>query len=120
MDWTKQALKSIWSVPTANWKPANGLALNEPTGKVWLASNHAIVRKVTVDAYARSPLGQSMLPDLLSILNDTHASNRMFGLMAIEEILGRQLDEKEYAPMAEPSKRERQVRSLTEELQSGH
>ena len=120
LDWTLQALKSIWRspIPTASSNRAYRMDLNKPTGVVWLESNHAIVRKVAVDAYSRSPLGKVMLPDLLSILNDTHASNRMYGLMAIEEILGRQLDEKEYAPMAAPARRARQVRSLTEELKS--
>ena len=82
------------------------------TGLVWLRHKDPIIRMVAADAYARSQLGKAALPQILPILNDDYAMIRMFGLFAIERILGRRLTEQEYTPMAHPTLRAKQVKAL--------
>ena len=116
--WTLASLETLWGLkvePSEKWKPRYG-GLDGPTGIAWLRHSHPIVRRVAADAYARSPLGEATLPWILSILNDTYATNRMFGLLAIERIVGRRLGESEYSPMASPSVRVEQVAALREAL----
>ena len=74
------------------------------------------MRLVAADAYARSPLGTGSLAEVLGSLDDEIAVNRMFGLFAVEHIIGRRLTDKEYAPMAAPTARAKQVKALRKRL----
>ena len=90
--------------------------LGGPVGRAWLKHRVPIVRLVAAHAYARSPLGKSALPELLKTLNDSRAVNRMFGLFAVERVLGRRLSNEEYAPLASPDVRLKQVNALGSSL----
>lgn len=119
LTWTLAALDRQWGVkitPEERWKPAYGGSLDGPTGIAGLHHPQPIVRRVTADAYARSPLGKAALPELISILNDPIATNRTFGLAAVERILGRTLTEEEYSLMAPLSVRKRQAATLASHL----
>jgi hypothetical protein len=114
--WTLDALERLWGrklEPSESWKHSYGGTLDGAVGSIWLQHSQPIVRRVAADAYARSPLGRAALPQIIPILNDPYAVNRMYGLFAIEEILGRRLAEEEYSPMAPPSLRARQAAALT-------
>jgi hypothetical protein len=71
-----------------------------------------MARQVAAYAYSRSPLGKAALSQLVPILNDNSPSTRMVGLFAVERILGRQLDLKEYSPWSSPTVRANQVERL--------
>jgi cytochrome c552 len=119
LTWTLAALDRQWGVkitPEESWKAAYGGSLDAPTGIAGLHHAHPIVRRVTADAFARSPLGKAELPELISILNDPIATNRTFGLAAIERILGRTLTEEEYSLMAPLSVRKRQAATLAAQI----
>jgi hypothetical protein len=112
--WTLGALRVGWKQklpPLAAWKKAYG-SLDAPVGQVWLTSDSPSHRLVAADAYSRSPLGKHQLQRLIRTLDDSHAVNRMFGLFAVERVLGRRLTREEYAPVAPPARRRKQVRAL--------
>jgi hypothetical protein len=113
--WTLSSLESGWGrkvTPVPSWKKWYGGSLDRPTGIAWLEHRAPMARQVAADAYARSPLGQQALPQILPILNDDNPSTRMFGLFAIERILGRQIDSHEYSPWSPPAMRTKQVQAL--------
>ena len=58
------------------------------------------------------PLERAALRQLIPILNDSYASNRMVALGAVERILGRTLSEDEYSLIAPLSVRRRQAEAL--------
>jgi hypothetical protein len=113
--WTVEALETGWGrklTTEPQWLRAYQGNLDGPVGRAWLKHRVPIVRLVAAHAYARSPLGKSALPDLLETLNDSRAVNRMFGLFAVERVLGRRLNNDEYAPLASPDVRLKQVNAL--------
>jgi hypothetical protein len=119
--WTLDRLTYQWQRtvdPLDHWKSWYGGSLETPAGMVWLKHTDPVVRLVAADAYARSPLGPAAFPEVLESLSDPVAVNRMFGLFAVERILGRRLSDKEYSPMASPSVRAKQVKTLTKRLPS--
>ena len=75
---------------------------------------------VAGDAYSRSPRGRAELERLIRTLDDPMAVNRMFGLFAVERVLGRRLSDAEYTPTAPPAKRRAQLRALLETLGGSH
>ena len=112
--WTVAALDRQWGVklqPDESWKPGYGGSLEGPTGIAWLRHPYPIVRRAAVDAYART-LGKAALPQLIPMLNDPYAANRMLALGAIERILGRTLTEDEYSLIAPLAVRRRQAEAL--------
>ncbi|HET9300536.1 MAG TPA: ammonia-forming cytochrome c nitrite reductase subunit c552, partial [Candidatus Polarisedimenticolaceae bacterium] len=112
--WTLAALDRQWGVklqPDESWKPAYGGSLDGPTGTAWLRHPEPIVRRVAADAYGRT-LARAALPQLIPVLNDPLATNRMVALGAIERILGRTLTEDEYSLIAPLSVRKRQAEAL--------
>ena len=117
--WTLDALITGWDRdvhPLKRWNRWYGGSLETPVGRAWLKHPKPVVRLVAADAYARSPLGLAALPELLRSLSDEIAVNRMFGLFAVERILGRRLGEDEYAPTAPPAVRTKQVKALARRI----
>lgn len=119
LNWTLESLESGWGrriTPQPQWARAYGGSLAAPVGRVWLNSPIQHVRLVATQAYADSPLGRKELAHLLRSLNDPYAVNCMFGLFAVEKILGRRLDETEYDLLGSPEKRRLQIEALLERL----
>jgi hypothetical protein len=114
ISWTVSALAERWGVrlrPDAAWTVAYG-DLDAPLGPAWLGSTSAQVRITAAAAYARSPLGRSVLPQLAVLLEDPIAYDRMWSLFALEDVLGRRLSRTEYDPLADQATRTRQVDTL--------
>lgn len=110
LKWTIDALEAGWGAKVeleSAFVPPGG-----PAGEVWLGSSEPIVRQVAADAYSRSPLGKAALPGVLRILMDESPPNRMFGVLAAERILGREIDAETFAPWASPAVREAQIKAL--------
>lgn len=119
LNWTLKALESGWGrriTPQSQWARAYGGSLAAPVGPVWLNSPVHQVRLVATQAYADSDLGQKELASLLRSLNDSYAANCMFGLFAVEKVLGRRLDDAEYDLLGSPEKRHMQIEALLERL----
>ena len=66
--------------------------------------------------HGRSPLGEQALPKLLGSLDDPIPTNRLFTLMAIEEILGRQIPGDQYDITAASEIRREQILELLKSL----
>ena len=125
--WTLDAIDSLWHrriTPTPAWRTAYGGDLDAAVGTRWLASNDATIRITAAAAYARSPvaldLRTSALPQLLAILDDPIAYDRMWLLRAVDDLLGRQLTTSEYDPVAPPAVRARQAAALQATARSPH
>ena len=115
IEWTVAALKIGWAQtiePEPSWQEPYGGRLSAPVGQAWISSPEPNYRLVAADAYSRSPLGQARLQNLIRALDDPQAVNRMFGLFALERVLGRRLSKEEYAPVASPATRREQVAKL--------
>ncbi len=113
--WTLAELKSGWGREIAadeTWNREHQGDLTQPLGTVWLKHRMPVIRLIAAPAYADSPQAKVELPRLLPSLLDPVAVNRMFGLFAVEQVLGRQLTDDEYAPLANSERRERQVKQL--------
>jgi hypothetical protein len=118
LPWTLDELEKGWgvSIPRGGfWTSEYGPALDQPVGKAWLAHRQAVVRLIASDAYARMSPSVAKAPELLEMLNEPYAVNRMFGLFAVERILGRELSEEEYAPLASQAERRRMVEALRDQ-----
>ena len=87
-------------------------ALDDNVGETWLASAEPAVRLVAMQAYARSPLGRPMLPQIMRGLDDPLAYMRVWTLFAVEDVLGRKLRDAEYDPRAPAQERRRQLARL--------
>lgn len=110
LKWTLGELASKWGK-----KPdlgADFVASDEPLGKVWLKHESPVVRHVAAAAYGRSPTGRSSLVDVLPILDDASPPVRMFGVLAIEDMLDRHIGVDEYTPWAAPETRKKQIEQL--------
>src|ERR1700745_3777947 len=105
---------------SGRWNPARaGPSTSrpaEPMGEVWLKGNDTGMRLVAVGSYARSPLGQTMLPDILRALNDPDPITRVFASRAVERIRGRKLEPSAYEVTAPPDVRTRQIEQLLAEV----
>ena len=112
--WTMKQLGDRWAwdagIP-AHWTSAYQGSLDTPVGRVWLRSRPNL-RLVAAHAYARSRLGSTILPELIRLLDDPVAHDRVWMLFAIEDIVSRSLSVREYDPMAPPETRARQAAKL--------
>ena len=117
--WTRDELAKGWGVHILlrkRWAKHYRGSLDNGVGEVWLNHRDAVVRLIATDAYSRSPLGRQSLTGLWNRLNDRVAVNRMFGLSAIERILGIRLTQDQYSPMALPSTRAKQTEALKKQF----
>lgn len=115
--WTVDKLNKGWgtSIQTdSGWSHEYGEDLQTPVGEAWLKHTLPIMRLIVSDAYARHPNGRNAVPELLAMLKDSYAVNRMFGLFAIERILGETLDE--YNPMDSAEARNLLVEKLRKRI----
>ena len=113
--WTRDMLEKKWGKRvdlSPSLKPLFGQTFDKPAGEAWFSHSFPAVQLVTAGAYARSPLGQKKLPDLLKLLNEPNANMRLQYLESVERVLGRKLRDSEYDLMGSPSEREKQVRQL--------
>ena len=117
--WTLDALETMWHrrvTPIPSWNAAYGGVLDAPVGPMWLASKDATIRITAAAAYARAPVALKLrtgaLPQLLAILDDPIAYDRMWILYAVQDLLGRSLSAADYDPVAPPAERARQVDAL--------
>ncbi len=109
IEWTVAELRERGVVPgwsTRSWN------YRESVGETYLASSEPAVRLVAAAAYARSPLGKTMLPELLTLLDDPLAYVRVWAVFALEDVLGRSLPVTEYDPRAPPDQRRKQLAAL--------
>lgn len=117
--WTLDALAEGWDVtlePDDDWSDVYGEALEVPMVQAWLSHDTPIVRLVTSDAIARSPRAREQAAELLPLLMDPYPQNRMFGMFALERVLGRRIEDEAYDPLAAPDDRQRQIDALAIEL----
>jgi hypothetical protein len=107
IQWTTDELRTQYSVgrlDPSRWD------YRDSVGETWLASKEPAVRLIAAAAYARSPLGRGMLPELITMLDDPLAYVRVWAQFAIEDILGRKLTE--YDPRAPAERRRQQLAVL--------
>jgi hypothetical protein len=109
--WTLDALATTWKKPIA-LDAIKGASLDKPMGDVWLAHKEPVVRQIAAGAYARSPLGKGAFAKVLKTLDDDSPPSRMFGVLALEGILGRRVEVAEYTPWAPPATRKKQIEEL--------
>jgi len=109
VQWTLDELKRGWrqDVKPLDTTPPELLA--RPAGELWLKSSKSIIRMAATDAYARSPMWKTHIPEVLNALNDGNPVNRSFGLFAVERILDRPLGVNEIDILAGPAQRRRQI-----------
>jgi hypothetical protein len=115
--WTRDELAKGWGQRVSLTPPLKALfgpAFARPVGEVWLQHPFSMVRTVAAGAYARSELGQAVLPQLIEHLNEPNAYVRMHFLQSVERLLARELTPGEFDVMGAPTKREKQVDRLLE------
>ncbi len=86
--------------------------LERPVGEVWLASTEPAIRLLAGAAYARSRLAAFSLPMLTQALADPLPHLRVWGLFAIEDVIGRKVTPAEYDARAPAGVRAKQVQAL--------
>jgi predicted CXXCH cytochrome family protein len=115
--WTLDELERGWG---RRLEPPPGgdaaRALGTPMGDFWLRGPDTALRLVAGQSYARSSLGRGKLPELLVGLNDPEPINRVFALLAVEQVWGRKLGPSAYELTAPPAARARQIEALREAL----
>jgi hypothetical protein len=113
--WTQRELETGWGKRVdlpANLEEIFGKGHQTPAGEAWLAQPFGMLKVVAGDALARSTLGKQALSRLLSSLDEPNAYYRMRILSNVEKVLGRRLDEKEYALTGSPRHRKEQLQVL--------
>lgn len=75
---------------------------DQPAALQWLGSDERIQRLTAAGALGMSPIAREYLPELLAMLDDPVAYDRLRYLWAVEEVLGRRLSEAEFAVMGTP------------------
>lgn len=107
--WTVGELRREFEVrlDPQGWKAYADLDM--AVGEVWLTHVEPALRLIAAAAYARSPLGASMMPELLRGLSDPLAHVRSWTLLAIEELLHRRITDAEFDPRASAEQRARQI-----------
>ena len=110
--WTVDELRRGYEIAldSRHWTAYGGL--DRPVGEVWMASKEPAVRLLAGAAYARSPLAKFALPMLTQALADPLPHLRVWGLFAIEDVIGRKVAPAEYDPRAPADVRTRQLRAL--------
>jgi hypothetical protein len=89
-----------------------------PAALYWLESEVRIHRLTVAGALGISPLGREYLPKLVEMLNDPVAYDRLRYLWAVEEVLGRRLEEAEFSVMGTPEWRRNQAIRLSKQLKT--
>jgi len=112
LGWTVEQLSEGWGAEVG----VDGLP-EATAGEVWLNHELPVVHHIAAQAYARTPVGEGSLghlalPQIAQLLKDDTPANRMFGLLAIERILGRSIDPRVYQPWASPADRAQQVDAI--------
>jgi hypothetical protein len=117
--WTRDALEEQWGkrieLPRS-LESLYGKGFARSAGEAWLNHPFYAARVVAAGAYARSPLGEEVLPRLLRRLEDPNAYMRLRFLQSVESILGRTLGEAEYSLTGPPDLRKEQVQHLLEPM----
>ena len=119
ISWTVNQLNSRWGLsirPDQNWSSEYGANLERPVGEMWLNHSRALMRLIATAAVQKSPFSESPIPKLLMILKDRYAVNRMFGLFAVEELIGRSLTIDEYDPLGKRADLEKSVEKLIQQF----
>jgi len=117
--WTVTELNKGWDAGISiqgTWSSQYGASFDRPVGNMWLKNEQPVIRLIASDACARSGRAFSEFPQLLNLLREPYAVNRMFGMFAIEQLLGRRLSEIEYSPLANQLERDQMVDDLQEIL----
>ncbi len=119
--WTIAELNKGWQAgvkPLKSWVAAYGGSLRTPVGNAWLNSPDRYVRMVAADAYARTSLvnPSDAARQILRSLDDRFAANRLFGLLALQDLLGRAISPSTYDVIAPPERRAKMIARLREEL----
>ena len=113
--WTRDALQKDWG-GAPQLAPALqthfGPNFARPAGEAWLDHPSLLVRTVAAGAYARSPLGKSALPALITHLHEPNAYARMRFLMSVEKITERKISNEDYALTGSPAMRQQQIQQL--------
>jgi hypothetical protein len=116
LNWTLRALEFGWGrkiTPRQDWESVPDL--DRPMGEVWLQGPDIATRCIASQSYARSPLGNASLPDLIRALNDPEPVNRVFHSRAVQSLWGREFDRSEYEVTAPPATRLRQIDALIQQ-----
>ncbi len=108
--WTQERLREDFGVQLAI-----DAGEEEPAVLRWLGSDVRILRLTAAAALGYSDFGTPYLPELLAMLDDPIAYDRLRYLWAIEDILGRELKKGEYDLTSDPETRQAQVDVLTRE-----
>lgn len=105
IQWTVDELRGGYAVrlDPRTWE------YKDSVGETWLASREPAIRLIAAAAYARSPLAQSALPEVLPLLEDPLAYVRAWAAFAVEDIVGHPID---YDPRAPADVRRRGVARL--------
>ncbi len=119
--WTIAELNKGWGIglnPRRAWAASYGGSLKTPVGGAWLNSPDRYVRMVAADAYARTTLvsPRDAARQILRSLDDRFAANRLFGLLALQDLLGRPIDPSDYDVIAPPETRQQMIARLRAEL----
>jgi hypothetical protein len=113
--WTADQLNENWNayvVLSQAWDRVYG-DVEGPAEASWLRHEQPIVRLIASDAIARNGKDKAQqVTSLLPLLNDPYAVNRMFGMLALERVLGRELTLEEYDPVASHAHRAEMVNQL--------
>ena len=113
--WTLEQLSKLWGKTLAkspDWARLYGEHLEKPVGEVWATHKQSIVRLVAADAHSREHAVGRSPKEVLRVLDDPHAVNRVFGLLALQHLLGRKVSQAEYDPLEPSAVRTRQAADL--------
>ncbi|MGE0550783.1 MAG: hypothetical protein AB7O24_26665 [Kofleriaceae bacterium] len=108
LQWTLDELREQYQV-RVDVPARTSLRFDRPMGDLWLASRQPALRMLGAAAYARSPLGRTMLPRIAQQLTDPQPHVRAWAMFALEDVLGRRIDHAELDPRAPSEHRARQL-----------
>lgn len=117
LDWTLRELEKGWNQDAVGGDRRGAPPDRAtPLGLVWLRGADPGLRLLAAQSYAGSPLGKTVLPDLLRALDDPEPINRVFAEMAVGRVRGRKLGPGEYDVTAPPAERVRKIERLLAEM----
>lgn len=115
INWTLEQFASGWGRRLRlkdELLPVYGGSFDTPLGETWLKSQDKFTRLAVAEAYARSPLVKDPAPFLLTALDDPNCFNRTLALISLQKRLGRTVPDREYALLAPPAARKKQLEAL--------
>ncbi len=121
ISWTLTELQKGWNAklePNDFWLKSYGGRLDRPMGTAWLHHPSPAVRKAAATALSYSPLGNAAVRLVARTLNDRVPSNRLFGRLALERIIGRKIATNTYQPWASPEARAKQIEAILKWLET--